>query len=72
MRWHETKTLSRIGRSHSLFNPVLRLSTCPLVVNFICHLLTNGCQFEKLLLSDGVFRDFGKLPICRRLLPEIV
>ena len=52
--------------------PLLRLSTCPLVVNFICHLLTNGCQFEKLLLHEGVFRGFGKLPIFRRLLPEII
>jgi hypothetical protein len=46
--------------------------TCPLVVNFICHLLANGCQFEKLLLHEGVFRGFGKLPIFRRLLPEII
>jgi ABC transporter substrate binding protein (PQQ-dependent alcohol dehydrogenase system) len=40
----------------------LRLSTCPAVVDFIRHLLTNGRQFEKLLLDEGVFGCFGKAP----------
>src|SRR6185312_14232333 len=26
-----------------------------------CHLLTNGCQFEKLLLNEGIFRGCSLL-----------
>ena len=55
---------------------MLRLSTCPLVVNFICHLFANGCQFEKLLLNDACTtqtisgskrRHIGNLPAVRYL-----
>ena len=63
--WNTRTTGSRAGR-------LLRLPACPAVVNFICHLPTNRCQFENLPLDGGVFRGFGKLPIFRRLLPEII
>jgi hypothetical protein len=48
----------------------MRLSACPAVVDFIRHLFTNSCQFEKFLLDEGVFSGFGKLPIFGRLLPK--
>ena len=47
-------------------------STCPAIVDFIRHLVTNGGQFEKLLFAGGVFGGFGKQPIFGRLLPELI
>ena len=37
------------------------LSACPAVVDFICHLLTNSRQFEKLLFAGGVFGGFRQV-----------
>ena len=47
--------------------PLLRLSTCPSIVDFIRHLLTNSRQFEKLLFDEGVFGGFLQIADIRLL-----
>ena len=48
-----------------------RLSACQTILNAIGNLLADGCQVEEFLFVD-IFRFFGKLPIHRRLVPEII
>ena len=48
-----------------------RLSDCQTILNAIGNLLADGCQVEEFLFAD-IFRFFGKLPIYRRLVPEII
>jgi hypothetical protein len=48
-----------------------RLPACQTILNAIGNLLAGGCQVEEFLFAD-IFRFFGKLPINRRLAPEII
>ena len=48
-----------------------RLPACQTILNAIGNLLADGCQVEEFLFVD-IFRFFGKLPIYRRLVPEII
>ena len=47
------------------------LPACQTILNAIGNLLADGCQVEEFLFAD-IFRFFGKLPIYRRLVPEII
>jgi len=47
------------------------LPACQTILNAIGNLLADGCQVEQFLFAD-IFRFFGKLPIYRRLVPEII
>jgi hypothetical protein len=48
-----------------------RLPACQTILNAIGNLLADGCQVEEFLFAD-IFRFFGKLPIYRSLVPEII
>jgi hypothetical protein len=54
-----------------LFQRISGLTACQTILNAIGNLLAHGCQVEEFLVAD-IFRFFGKLPIYRRLVPEII
>ena len=47
------------------------LPACQTILNAIGDFLADGCQVEEFLFAD-IFRFFRKLPIYRRLVPEII
>ena len=55
----------------SFLNGSRRLSACQTILNAVGNLLADACQVEEFLFAD-IFGFLGKLPIYRRLVPEII